>query len=429
MININQQHHIQLSGRQVSFRLSSQDRLNVLNALRGRITPQSLQHRLLQVVGIDNSIGRHQFCHSYAVKPSARADIAYKHPWLQIQRRDGLIRMFLRFALAAVQPVRSAHPHHRRNLAARNWMNVLGERDCGNNGNTNRKCYGNSRSLQVLAALLALILFLPIAMPAADSTLAIVRGGVQDSEDAPFVSSTYYFLPGDYLYFTFDIAGFAIATSEHGRKISLTYEIVPLDARDVPLTPPVTGEVDAELNPEDKTWTPRRRASFLLPSFVAAGPCHLHVTIKDLVAKTEISADYPFHMGGVKIEPSTSITAESFGFYRSENDREPLSLPAYAPGDTVFATFDMTGYKIDAKNGYHVAYGLTVLTPDGKKFVDQPKAAELQDSSFYPAQFVPGSIQILTTAKAGRGEYIVVLTVRDLLAGSSYELRKAFTIE
>lgn len=255
-----------------------------------------------------------------------------------------------------------------------------------------------------------------------------MRAGVQDSEDAPFVSSNYNFLPGDYLYFTFDVAGFSIEGAEH-RKISLAYEIAPLDAQSTSLTPPVTDTIDAELSPEDKSWTPRRRASFLLPSFVAAGSYHVHLIVKDLIAKTEISADYPFQMGGVKMVPSTSIQVENFGFYRSENARESLSVPAFSPGDTVFATFDMAGYKIGPKNSYHVAYGLTVLRPDGKQFLNQPKAAEIEDSSFYPAQFIPGNIQILTKSDSPHGEYVVVLTVKDLIGASSYELRKAFTIE
>src|SRR5581483_1246587 len=80
------------------------------------------------------------------------------------------------------------------------------------------------------------------AVSAADSNLAIVQAGVQQSEDAPFVPNDYVFLPGDYLYFTFQIAGFSIQSlnRDEVRKISLTYQVAPEDMNGVPLTEPVS---------------------------------------------------------------------------------------------------------------------------------------------------------------------------------------------
>ena len=137
--------------------------------------------------------------------------------------------------------------------------------------------------------MVALFTFLsgPAKVCAAEPTLAILDAGPQSSEDAPFVASDYRFYPGDYLYFQFHVAGFAIEADEKTevRKISLAYEITPQDANGVPLTAPVSGDIQDELNPEDKNWTPKRRASFLLPSFVAAGHFRLHLIVKDLIGK------------------------------------------------------------------------------------------------------------------------------------------------
>jgi hypothetical protein len=267
---------------------------------------------------------------------------------------------------------------------------------------------------------------------AAEPTLAILDAGPESAEDAPFVSNDYQFYPGDYLYFRFQVTGFAIQTDEktEARKISLVYEITPRDANGVPLTPAVSGDIQDQLNPEDKNWTPKRRASFLLPSFIAAGQFRIHLLVKDLIAKSETEREFPFRMGGVTIVPSPSVSIENFRFLRKEDDQQSLDVPAYAPGDTVYARFDMAGYRTSAPdNRYHLTYGLTVFGPDGKPFLEQPNAAELSADGFYAAQFVPGDISLTTTRTSAKGGYVIVLTVRDLVANHTYQTKRSFSLE
>ena len=266
---------------------------------------------------------------------------------------------------------------------------------------------------------------------AAEGPLQILAAGVETSEDAPFVSSDFHFLPGDYVYFQFQIAGFAIKTAANGelRRISLTYEISPQDSTGVALTPPVTGLIKEELSAEDKNWTPKRRASFLLPSFVAAGEFHVHLTIKDLIGDTSAERDLPFHIGGVVVAPSTVLGVQDFQFLRKEDDSEPLEVPAYRPGDKIYARFDMTGFHLGAGNEYHLSYGVTVNRPDGKPYLNQQSAAELSDRSFYPVPFVPGEVSVTTSRDTALGSYVLLLTVRDVAGSQIYQLKRAFTVE
>ncbi len=213
------------------------------------------------------------------------------------------------------------------------------------------------------------------------------------------------------------------------RRISLAYEVTPQDLNGVALTEPNSGTVQVELHPEDKNWMPKRRVSFLLPSFVAAGEFRIHVAVKDLFGNSQASKDVPFRIGGVKIQHSSTITVQDFRFLRKENDRVPLELPAYRPGDTVYASFEIAGYKIGPQNQYHVTYGLVVLRPDGKAFLQQPNAAEFEKSSFYPAQFVPGNFSVTTSPDTARGDYIVILTVRDVLTNQTYQIKQPLSIE
>jgi hypothetical protein len=289
----------------------------------------------------------------------------------------------------------------------------------------------SSSFVAVVAFLLTFFLPAVLLCRAAESPLAVLDAGVERSEDAPFVNANYRFEPGDFLYFRFQIGGFAIHAEEgkEARSISLAYEVTALDAAGTPLAEPAADTIKAELNPEDKNWMPKRRVSFLLPSFMAAGEFHVRVVVKDLVGKTETMHDYPFGVGGTEIVPAGTLTVENLHYFRKEDDRQSIELPAYRPGDTVYARFDMVGHQFGPDRKYHLAYGLTVTKPDGKVFVQEPNAAELTSDSFYPAQFVPGDIAVTTSRDSPKGVYLVVITVKDLVANRSYQTKSTFSLE
>lgn len=280
-------------------------------------------------------------------------------------------------------------------------------------------------------ALLAIIGCCAVAGFVGDQSLAIIGAGVQRSEDGPFVNTDYTFLPGDYVYVTFEVAGFALKPQEQteDRLISLSYEAAPEDLLGVALSKPVEESIKTSLHPEDKNWIPKRRTSFLLPSYIAAGEYQIHLTAKDELSGQATSRDLKFRVGGVHIQQSASLTVENFRFTRAEQNSEALEVPAYSPGDNVFAHFDIVGYKLGLHNEYHLSYGLTVTAPNGKVFVKNEKAAELDDSTFYPAQFVPGEIELNTAKNAVRGEYVIDLKVRDLISGQTFETKYPFSIE
>jgi len=266
---------------------------------------------------------------------------------------------------------------------------------------------------------------------AGENSLQVVLAGVERSEDAPFVPADFRFLPGDYLYFQFQVSGYAIQTSDQTdvRKMALMYEVSPQDANGIALAPAVTGAIKDELSAEDKNWTPKRRASFLLPSFLAAGEFHLRVSVKDLIAGAATESDIPFRVGGVVVVPSPTLAVQDFQFLRNEDDNEALEVPAYRPGDTVYVRFNITGFRLGAENKYRLSYGLTVYGPDGKPYVNRPSAAQLSSGSFYPVQFVPGNISITTSRTAAHGQYVLLLTILDLAGSQTYQLKRAFAIE
>ena len=289
----------------------------------------------------------------------------------------------------------------------------------------------------LILCLLVFYLEYPRALPSqpaakSDSKLAVIDAGVEDAEDAPFVAKSYRFLSGETLYFEFDIAGFDVReTGDYYkvRRISLEYTVQPFDSNDVALTPAISGKIDEDLTDQDKNWLPKRRASFLLPSLMARGQYHVRITVNDPVAKTETKRDLPFLMDGVTLTAETGLSIDNFRFLRSAVDRDPLQMPDFRAGDTVYARFDITGFKRGDENAYDVAYGLKVLRPDGKIYLDAPNADGLKATSFYPAAYLPGNIQITTSPDSSGGQYVLIVTVHDAIGNQTYESRQTFQME
>ncbi len=287
------------------------------------------------------------------------------------------------------------------------------------------------RRLNFLRLCFALNLLWPIGLQAQEQSLAIINAGVSSTEDAPFVTTDYKFLPGDSVYLTFAISGFKVKTDEktEAKQIALNYTAAMQDEAGVLMQEPVSGEIKEQLGAEDKSWIPKRRATFIVPTLVAAGQYRIHLAAKDDLGSVEATADIPFRIGGEMVEASDEVRVENFRFLRHEDSRQPLAVAAYRPGDTVYSAFDIVGFSRAAGNKYHVSYSIAVQGPDGKPFLASTETADVADSSFYPAAFLPERADVLTKANNLRGEYTIVLTVEDVLSHRTSTYKRAFMLE
>jgi hypothetical protein len=261
--------------------------------------------------------------------------------------------------------------------------------------------------------------------------LQIVNAGVQRVEDGPFLPRDYKFLPGDYLHFEFAVSGFKVSGDAYSesRQISLNYTVEVVDDKNIALAPPERGTIRDDITPQDKKWIPKRRASFLLPSYIAAGTYTARVTAEDVLAKTTAKAEYPFQIGGRAIRPVTTLTLQNFRFLRSQQDGPGLEVAAYRAGATVWARFDITGFKVGPANSVALQYGVKVLRPDGSQIFTRPEAANEKIATSYPPQFVPGVLSVTTTPNLAGGEYTMVVTVHDLIGNQDRETSYKFRIE
>lgn len=276
-----------------------------------------------------------------------------------------------------------------------------------------------------VAHLIALFL-LSQAAPQPARKLAVSYIAVHQFDGGPALPASYAFVPGETVFLTFTVEGF---TASESGQIKLSYAARALDAQSLPLVPAFTGKLEAELAPEDKNWQPKARHDFLLPSYLPPGVYRLAVSVKDELAGTEAALELPFQVRGRAIETAASITARNFRFLRTEEDGEGLAAAVYRPADTVWARFEITGYKLGEKNRFQVEYGLAVLSPSGKVLFSQPQAAAEQEQPFYPRRWLPGILSLTGRADTKPGEYTVVLTVRDLVGNQTSESRHPFRVE
>lgn len=260
--------------------------------------------------------------------------------------------------------------------------------------------------------------------------LAFERLALHQYEDGPLLPASHDFLPGETVWFSCRIAGYDSQPAGDNRNVKLSWQAGLLDPGRIPVEPPKTGRLEESLRLQDKDWVPKFVVSFLLPSFIPGGSYHIPVTVKDEIAGSEISGDLEFHVRAETIEPSASFVIRNFRFLRNEDDTVGLRPPVvYKQGSTLWARFEMAGYKFEANNKFSVEYGLAILGADGKELFAQPAAAAESKESFYPQLRVPGALSLHLENNVPLASYTLVLTVRDKIGGDAVELRESFRVE
>jgi hypothetical protein len=271
------------------------------------------------------------------------------------------------------------------------------------------------------------LLLVLLAQPGAKQ-LAIVEARLHQFEDGPPVPASHQFAPGDPIFVSWRISGFEKTSGDHPR-IKLEWAVEVTDGAGRQVVEPRTGVVDVELTPQDKNWLPKVRHDFVLPPLMDPGSYKVSLRVTDTLAKASTSRDLPFSIDAPVVEAGDKLVARNFRFLRGENDQEALTRAAYRPGDAVWARFEITGYQFGEGNAYSVAYGLEVLRPNGETVYQEPDAAREKDQTFYPRRYVPGVLNLNLNADLAKGEYTIILRLRDEIGGQTAESRHVFTVE
>jgi hypothetical protein len=259
----------------------------------------------------------------------------------------------------------------------------------------------------------------------ADNKLAVVKLVFAQSEDGPAVVN-YDFMPGESAFFSCRVEGYSKSDKN---EISLTYQIQAQDAQGILLQPMKKDKVEATLSPEDKDWRPKLRDNIVVPPMAPSGEYQVLVTVKDERNGATAEARATFTVQGRNVAPSDTLVVRDFRFFRNEDDAKPLSVAAYRPGDSLWARFLMTGFKLGEGNAFDIEYGLVVLRPDGTTAYSEPHAASMKEQPFYPQRYQPGALSLNFPKDQPVGEYTIVLTVHDNVGGQTAETRETFSVE
>jgi hypothetical protein len=256
--------------------------------------------------------------------------------------------------------------------------------------------------------------------------LSIVKPLLNQYEDGPGVTPEFPFAPGETVFLSFQVDGYKRTPEQH---IQLVASIDAFDPRGAHIVQTLKKEVKVDLAPEDKEWTPKFHETIMLPPVAIAGAYRIAISVEDQVAGTSTKLDVPLRLRGRNIEPAETLVARNFRFLRSEEDGQPLEVAAYRPGDTLWARFEIVGYKLGEKNHIHVEYALSVLSAAGKVLYTEPKAAVEDESAFYPKPFLPGILSLSLKPGTPAGEYSILLTLRDEVGNQTEESRHPFRID
>jgi hypothetical protein len=263
------------------------------------------------------------------------------------------------------------------------------------------------------------------ALPARAQKLEIVSTVLSQFEDGPALPGKATYVGGETLFFSCQFSGY---TKTEKDTISLAYEMEAFDENGVALAKKESKTIEAELAPEDKDWKPKVRYQFVTPDTALCENCVLRVQLRDKLASTEATKEIPFRIRSRAVEPSKTLTVRNFRYLRGEEDDRPLAVPAYRPGDDLWARFEITGFQYGEGNRIQVEYGLKVFRPSGKLLYEEPKAAVFDESSFYPKRYINGILN-LRLQGLSPGEYPVVLEVRDLTGNQQFQERFPFRVE
>jgi hypothetical protein len=271
--------------------------------------------------------------------------------------------------------------------------------------------------------------FLGAALPAV-AAFSVDRIALHQFEDGPELGPTHVFLPGESVFFSCRLTGYQSAvTGENQRSVKLAWTLDVTDASGVPLVAGIKGEIAEPISPQDKNWYPKFLHHFNIPPFVPGGAYHIKVTARDEVGKADLMSQLDFQVRGHAVEPSPVLAARNLRFVKDETDGPPLDPALYHPGETLWARFDMTGYKYGDKNRYSVEYGLAILRESGEQVFAQPAAAADANESFYPQRYVPGAVSLNLQSDVPEGSYTLVITMADKVGEQTAEARREFRIQ
>lgn len=260
----------------------------------------------------------------------------------------------------------------------------------------------------------------------AKAPLKILRPIISQSEDGTPLEGGEAFLPGEQLFFSFQVENYRIG--DNG-KVQLTGHVQAFDPKGVPIASKDEEVIGTSVGDEDKSWKPKLRSQIQIPSIAPPGTYKIMFDVIDQQTRQSASGEAAFPVRGRAVEASPALAIRNLGFYRTQEEPAALRIPAYRAGDILWVRFDVTGYKYGEQNSIDVAYDVAVLRSNGEQLFSQPDAAVEKSQAFYPQPWIPAEFNLSLQSTMSAGTYTLLLTARDGTGNQTTTARADFRVE
>lgn len=254
--------------------------------------------------------------------------------------------------------------------------------------------------------------------------LEIIRLDLLDGFANYPIAGDSVFAPGDTVNVAFNLKGY---TESETYRMKVSWKVSTTGPAKLPFAPGSEGLFDEELAPEDEEWEPLVRYQAQLPYHLPAGTYAIHVEAKDELSGATAEGDLDVHVAGAPVLQSDVLSVQNFTFSLTAGGT-PLRQAIYRPGATIFASFDITGYKLGEGNSYELSSHLDLLDAEGATAYSFNPASE-KGSSFYPRLSVPASFRFDLDPTIKPGVYMLVLTVTDVVGQQSLSSQETFEVQ
>lgn len=254
-------------------------------------------------------------------------------------------------------------------------------------------------------------------------TLKIIRLDLLDGfADYPIADDSV-FAPGDTVNVAFNLKDY---TESETYRMKVSWKVSTTGPANLPFAPGSAGLFDEELAPEDEEWEPLVRYQAQLPYHLPAGVYRIHVEAKDELSGATAEGDLNVNVAGDPAVQSDVLSLQNFTFSLTAGGT-PLREAVFRPGATIFASFDITGYKLGEGNSYELSSRLDLLDGEGSRAYSFNPATE-KGASFYPRLSVPASLRFDLDPTIEPGLYTLVLTVTDVVGQQSLSSQETFEV-
>jgi uncharacterized RDD family membrane protein YckC len=230
--------------------------------------------------------------------------------------------------------------------------------------------------------------------------------------------------PGEKVFTISEIRGFAI---DNQSRISLGFEIVPLDPGGLAVTEPWTYAVNQRLDDPDEPV--RLTFNLELPPFAPPGSYKLQVKVRDRLNDHHVEVVPGFSVSDSGMVPAETLEIRDFEISHRKNGQAEAD-PVFQAGQRVYMTCRLMGLQL--LNGRaDASFELQVLDPSGVPLLEKPSVVQIADLIPYhpPTHFVTLNFWVGLANPTPGGSYVINYKVTDRVAGRVLEKMAGFQVE